>query len=659
MAVYKPILLTEDDEQINQPPFINIKLMNHQKTIIKRMLELENDRTIKFSELQFGKYYRPEKIKDAVIKTNIGILGDKVGAGKTLDIISLISIKPTIEFRETEIITGKYISVSGDLEHTRCNTNLVIVPHKLIPQWKSNFERALNLKVLTITMNKHVDELLLKKVIKVKAWNSINNNAEIDREILYTDIEKLKNINVILVGDTMYKRLVACSNHILWNRCIIDEADTIKLCKMMEDCLNFNFLWLITGTPSGLNNCKKSSFYKEIFITSKQLEIKHLVIKNDDTYIESSIILPDPNMICIRCLTPKELNVVKNFISPSILQMINAGNTDEAIKALNCNVDTNENIFQVITKNIVENIKNKKIEINAEKMMNYNKEEKDKKISLLENQLIKLETKYEDIKKSIYELNNDFCPVCLDSYTKPVLVSCCNKCFCFDCLAVSMGELHNNRCPYCRQFISSGDLHIISENESQKSKQKSNELKDKLDVLIDIIQKKKDGSFLLFANYAETFNKIEKKFVEVGITYHILKGQTSTISKHIDDYENKRVQVIMLNAQYFGAGMNLQTTTDLIIYHRFSNEMEEQIIGRAQRYGRKGTLNVYYLLHDNENSSIKANFKFNNITDISYEDFILQNKNSSIDKIDISGKNIENNSELNELIGLEDFEDVA
>jgi hypothetical protein len=654
MAINIPILLTEDDEQINQPPYINIKLMNHQKTIIKRMLDLEVDRTIKIPELEIGTYYRSEKIKDAIIKTDIAILGDKVGAGKTLDIVSLISLKPVIEFKETQLMTGKYISLSGDREHTKINTNLIIVPHKLIPQWKSNFEKASNLKVLTITMNKQINELILKKIIKVKNWN----NIEIDRELWYLDTEKLKNVNVILVGDTMYKRIVEYSNYVMWNRCIIDEADTIKLCKMMEDSLNFNFLWLITGTPSGI--CRRSPFYKEIFVMSRHLEIKHLIIKNDDKYIESSIILPDPNMICIRCLTPKELNIVKNFISPSILQMINAGNTEEAIKALNCNVDTNENIFQVITKNLVENIKNKKIEIDAEKIMVYNKEEKDKKISFLENQLIKLETKYEDIKKSIYELNNDFCPVCLDGYTKPVLVSCCNKCFCFDCLAVSLGELHNNRCPHCRQNISTSDLHIISENESEKSKQKmeSNELKDKLDVLIDIIQKKKDGSFLLFANYTETFSKIEKKFVEVGITYHILKGQSSSISKHINDYENKKVQVIMLNAQYFGAGMNLQTTTDLIIYHRFSNEMEEQIIGRAQRYGRKGTLNVYYLLHDNENNSIKANFKFNNITNVNYEDFIVQNNNSNIDKINVAGVSYKNIINDNQLIGLDDFEEV-
>jgi len=658
MAVNIPILLTEDDEQINQPPYINIKLMNHQKTIVKRMLDLETDRTIKIPEIELGYYYQAVKYKDVSIKTNVGILGDKVGAGKTLDIISLISMKPKIEFVDKQLITGKYISFSGEKEHTKINTNLVIVPHKLIPQWKSNFEKALNLKVLTITMNKQIDELILKKIVKIKTWN----NTEVDKELWYLDVEKLKNINVVLVGDTMYKRLIEYSNYVLWNRCIIDEADTIKLCKLMEECLNFNFLWLITGTPSGLNNSRRGPFYKEIFETSRHFDIKHLIIKNDDEYIESSIVLPDPNMICIRCLTPKELNIVKNFISPSILQMINAGNTDEAIKALNCNVDTNENIFQVITKNIVENIKNKKIEIEAERMMIYNKEEKDKKISFLENQLIKLETKYEDIKKSIYELNNDYCPVCLDSLTKPVLVSCCNKCFCFDCLAVSMGELHNNRCPHCRQNISSNDLHIISENEIEKSnlKSKANELKDKLDVLIDIIQKKKDGSFLLFANYTETFNKIEKKFVEVGITYHILKGQSSTISKHINEYENKKIRVIMLNAQYFGAGMNLQTTTDLIIYHRFSSEMEEQIIGRAQRYGRKETLNVYYLLHDNENNSIKANFRFNNITGVNYEDFIEQNKSSTIDKVDIAGKNIENNIETNnELLALDDFEEVA
>ena len=51
--------------------------------------------------------------------------------------------------------------------------------------------------------------------------------------------------------------------------------------------------------------------------------------------------------------------------------MINAGNSDQAIKALNCNVDTNENILQVITKNLMDSIENKKIELEAEKKKHY------------------------------------------------------------------------------------------------------------------------------------------------------------------------------------------------------------------------------------------------------------------------------------------------
>jgi hypothetical protein len=56
----------------------------------------------------------------------------------------------------------------------------------------------------------------------------------------------------------------------------------------------------------------------------------------------------------------------------------------------------------------------------------------------------------------------------------------------------------------------------------------------------------------------------------------------------------------MLNAQSFGAGMNLQCTTDIVLFHRFTKQMEEQIIGRGQRLGRTDRLNILYLIHSNE-----------------------------------------------------------
>ena len=57
----------------------------------------------------------------------------------------------------------------------------------------------------------------------------------------------------------------------------------------------------------------------------------------------------------------------------------------------------------------------------------------------------------------------------------------------------------------------------------------------------------------------------------------------------------------MLNAGNFGAGLNLQMATNLIIYHEFRNiDLKSQVIGRAQRPGRTCPLTVTYLKHKNE-----------------------------------------------------------
>ena len=56
----------------------------------------------------------------------------------------------------------------------------------------------------------------------------------------------------------------------------------------------------------------------------------------------------------------------------------------------------------------------------------------------------------------------------------------------------------------------------------------------------------------------------------------------------------------MLNTNYYGTGLNLENTTDLIFYHKMSSDMEKQVIGRAQRVGRTSVLNIHYLYQDNE-----------------------------------------------------------
>ena len=49
-----------------------------------------------------------------------------------------------------------------------------------------------------------------------------------------------------------------------------------------------------------------------------------------------------------------------------------------------------------------------------------------------------------------------------------------------------------------------------------------------------------------------------------------------------------------------GCGMNFENTTDIILMHKIKPEMEKQVIGRAQRPGRKSVLHIHRLLHQNE-----------------------------------------------------------
>jgi len=641
------IILTDDDEKITQPSSIKIELMNHQKTMVQKMMEIEKTGIINVKDYSMKQYNNMIQVKgtEAEISTNIAVLGDKVGAGKTLMIITLLTIHKNIAERDIELGGTQFYSVKLKPSSPLVKTNLIIVPHKLLPQWKEAIIKySPSLKVMTIGLNKEIDAV--RKVTKEIKKIHKNKDYEIETEEL--EINKLTGIDVILIGETMYKRFYKIAENVRFNRILIDEADTIKLPRDMN--CQFNFLWLITGTPSGLFYTNKS-FLSKIFKDDNLNLNSNFVIKNDDKFIEQSITLPHPKRFKIKCVTPRELEIIKDLIPPSILQMINAGNSDQAIRTLNCNIDTNENILQVITKNLQDSIANKKIELEAENKKHYPmnlQKEHEQKIKFIENQIEKLINKFEDIKKKIYQLNDTNCPVCMGEFTNPVIVNCCKNMFCFDCLAVSMGELKNNKCPYCTQKITQSDIHIFqNENIVKKTHSTccSNKYveKDKLDVLLDLVQKKPNGSFMVFAGFQETFNKIETKLKHTNIPYHILKGQASTVKKYIDDFRDKKVRILMLNAQFFGAGMNLQMATDIIMYHRFTKEIEEQIIGRAQRLGRdvNESLNVYYLLHDNESENIEDNFKFEDQKNIHYLDWLEQENNAEKNKIKYT--NIVNN----------------
>jgi SNF2 family DNA or RNA helicase len=559
-------MLSDGSNKIIQPSNLKINLMEHQKTAIYQMLKLETDGNIEVNNLLFY-FNKPKNFK---LNTTFGILGDMVGAGKTYMIITLItlSLKPVV--RPILIDSSLNISVELKDDYINIDTNLVIVPNNLVDQWEKSFEIS-NLR------------LYIKKD---------NKKEEID----YTKYD------VVLVGNKYIESMYDDLQRIKYGRIIIDEADTIKIAKHID--FNANFIWFVTGTPFAFRNMNKSSIITKMIGNIKGWIYDYIIIKNDDDFIKKSLALPPINKIKIECTTPAEINILHEYIPKHIVSMINAGNINQAIQTLNCNEDTTDNILQVVTKNINLAIKNKTIELETEKKKNYKGDaliEHNKRIHKINNIINRLNERLVAIKNNIMEMSEETCPICMDDFTKPTIVSCCQKIFCFQCLILSIEK--TNKCPNCMKKVMKKNMNIINDKINTNII-KNNKL-SKLDNLFNIIKNKPNGRFLLFSNHDQTFELINNKLKELNIICNNLKSSSAQIiNETVDDFKNNKINVLLLNAQSYGTGLNLQNATDVILYHRFTREIEEQVIGRAQRIGRESQLNVYYLLHDNENKQI-------------------------------------------------------
>ena len=87
-----------------------------------------------------------------------------------------------------------------------------------------------------------------------------------------------------------------------------------------------------------------------------------------------------------------------------------------------------------------------------------------------------------------------------------------------------------------------------------------------------------------------------KSLKENNILFVEIKGSVKTIQKNLEYFKSGKIKVLFLNSNTSAAGINLQETTDIILYHKMALNNENQIIGRANRIGRNIDLNVHHLI---------------------------------------------------------------
>ena len=540
---------------ITQPEELKIQLYQHQRASVYEMEEREE------------KQYILEG--DKVITTNISVNADSTGYGKTLAMVTLVyrdrmewNMETSYEQTNITSYTGGRIKIATSSHYNKLDVTLVLVSQSIIHQWYDECQKT-PLSVKMITTNKLIDTVMIE------------------------------NYDIILVTPTMYNKLVSKYTGMAWKRFIFDEPGHLKIPAMNK--IVAGFIWLVTATPDAITarhrNCR-NSLMSDIVGSGSWLsfttQYSFMIIKNSDEFIKHSFEMPPTNHIHYKCYNPI-YKTVSGFVTANINEMIAAGNIKGAIKALGGGE----------TKNIAELVREKKMlekdelecMVKIYKIKNKKKqiEKTNLKIARINKQLDELNSRYDEL------LNGD-CSICFSPISEPVMEPNCQNVFCGECLLKWMEN--KNSCPLCRDSIDSTELIYINTDVSKmniKHIKEPEKLKTKIITTIGLIKNNPDGLFIIFSAWNETFSVIRKCLTDHSISFIEVKGGVDERNKNIKSFKDGNIRVIFLNSRFNGAGINLQESSDIIVYHEMDNSTLNQIIGRANRIGRKKSLNVHHL----------------------------------------------------------------
>lgn len=172
-----------------------------------------------------------------------------------------------------------------------------------------------------------------------------------------------------------------------------------------------------------------------------------------------------------------------------------------------------------------------------------------------------------------------------------------------------------------------------------------------------------DKKIIIFSDYSNIFSYIESICDENEISYIDLdKGNIKDIDYAVNEYKYGNVKILLSNSTLFGCGMNFENASDIIFVHKMDLSIEKQVIGRAQRIGRKEILNIIYLEHENEsifiNNKIKNNnaFIYDNELNDYYNTIQCNNIINNISNIEFNNINYEddNITKLDDQLNLDD-----
>lgn len=636
--------LTEDSPQAEQPPWISVPMRPHQLTLLAAALDLEKQSCLKRV---------PEAGGEVEFVTNYGVLGDRVGAGKSLVSLALmrepaptagilqnresggaqifrsLSVPPVnVEAYEAAALdasSGDWSSPAAFLSgimsaggYIYTNTALFIVPHNVIPQWEEYVRNhTVGLRCQFVRRTKDHD------------WT----RAGFFQDMLMSD--------AVFVSSTMIRRFMtalsscgARSWRIVWSRVFVDEADSIALALRPEE-VQARFYWFITGSwlnmmfPSGLATWTVSGLPPEVrgmigdgavrgvdrrtnvvggMVSSiRNPEFTRTVLRNRADWIEKSLKRPRVVHREILCRAPASARLLRGFISAGAMEALHAGDVGGAMSALGLKGTSKEGIVERVTAALRGEV------VKAEKMLAFKREMEYSSMAAKAEGVRKAEERVAAARSQLADLESRvsaafgggvMCPICYEPPSTMTLTPCCRQAFCLACLCECVRG--KPICPLCRTGIASPKDLLVVGSDTDGEGAGGGDLEavgppTKAAALLELLSEASaDDRFLVFSAHEESFRGLRATLESRGVRCELLSGTAARVARLRREFQEGKVRVLCMNARHVGAGLNLEAASHVVLYHKMNLELEKQVIGRAVRFEREAELQVVHLVHEGE-----------------------------------------------------------
>lgn len=334
--------------------------------------------------------------------------------------------------------------------------------------------------------------------------------------------------------------------------------------------------------------------------------------------------------------------------------------------------DESEEAYQRRKEAIIEKVfqerKKQILDMNAKKII-HEKDELEKETKMLE--------KYTDVYKKLKQKMNNLylCNVCCRPYKNALHLLCCDTVVC-ECdiewiskmpckycngelrvekvksnpIHMVMDIMHSNYDKILQNLINIKGRGFVKKGKVLKCMEKIKECEDefqnigkeieniydfcyyngtKLNYIVSFLIENRDKSIIISCENTNSFQKIIERLnmAKVDISHITLDGgNANDMMKIIQEYKNGNKKVLFIDSNIYNAGLNLENTDIVVLLHGLDRKIQEQIIKRAWRYGRKNVLQVYHILYPHEVMDLKFTQSYNKI-----QNKIHETKNELID----------------------------